>query len=278
MNIGKLKTVIYVAVVEADVPLLLGLDYQERWGIVLDVEEGTLKIKATGETFKVKTSRKNHWKLKLQHKPLHVVASDIVYNVKMVDMDKYELRRHVLKVHKNLGHKSQKQLFLLFKMAEQYDSRTKEAIEKVVEECNICRRFKKTPPRPKIAMSKATTSNKVVSLDLKEFKKENKHVLYMVYEFSGYMKGEVINNKKPETIIKAFNKAWIEEGPGIPSKGTMTDNGGEFKNPEYKEMASKYGLKISLTAGNSPWSNGKCERNHYSTDRTIKSNSQILVT
>ena len=119
-------------------------------------------------------------------------------------------------------------------------------------------------------MSKATTSNKVVSLDLKEFKKENKHVLYMVDEFSGYMKGEVINNKKPETIIKAFNKVWIEEGPGIPSKGTMTDNEGEFKNQEYKGMASKYGLKISLTAGNSPWSNGKCERNHYSTDRTIQ--------
>ena len=37
VNICKLKTVIYVAVVEADVPLLLGLDYQEKWGIVMDV-------------------------------------------------------------------------------------------------------------------------------------------------------------------------------------------------------------------------------------------------
>ena len=35
-------------------------------------------------------------------------------------------------------------------------------------------------------------------------------------------------------------------------------------------MAAKFGLKISLTAGNSPWSNGKCERNHYSADRTIQ--------
>ena len=270
VDIGKLKTVIWVAVVEADVPLLLGLDYQEKWGIVMDVQEGTLKIKATGETFKVKTSRKNHWKLKLQSKSLHEEASNLVYNVNMEDMDKYQLKKHINKVHKNLGHKSQKQLLLLFKMAEQDHSRTKSAIEEVVDECTICRRFKKTPPRPKIAMKKATTSNEVISLDLKEFNSENKYVLYMVDEFSGYMKGKVINNKKQETIIKTFNKAWIEDGPGIPSEGTMTDNGGEFKNPEFKEMAAKFGLKITLTAGNSPWSNGKCERNHYSADRTIQ--------
>ena len=119
VNIGKLRTVIYVAVVEADVPLLLGLDYQEKWGIVMDVQEGTLKIKATGETFKVKTSRTNHWKLKLQLKSLHEEASDLVFNVNLDDMDKYKLKKHINKVHKNLGHKSQKQLLLLFKMAEQ---------------------------------------------------------------------------------------------------------------------------------------------------------------
>ena len=42
VDIGKLNTVIWVAVVEADISLLLGLDYQEKWGIVMDVQEGTL--------------------------------------------------------------------------------------------------------------------------------------------------------------------------------------------------------------------------------------------
>ena len=36
-----------------------------------------------------------------------------------------------------------------------------------------------------------------------------------------------------------------------------------------KEMAAKYGLTISLTAANSPWSNGRNERNHYTVDRTV---------
>ena len=36
-----------------------------------------------------------------------------------------------------------------------------------------------------------------------------------------------------------------------------------------KEMAAKYRLMISLTAANSPWSNGRNERNHYTVDRTV---------
>ena len=70
----------------------------------------------------------------------------------------------------------------------------------------------------------------------------------MCDEFSVYMKTKVIKDKKPSTIIKAFNNVWIEDGPGIPSKGTMTANRGEFRNEEFKEMVSKYGFKISVTA------------------------------
>ena len=35
------------------------------------------------------------------------------------------------------------------------------------------------------------------------------------------------------------------------------------------EAATKLGLNIFLTDGNSPWSNGKNKRNHYSCDITI---------
>ena len=61
-------------------------------------------------------------------------------------------------------------------------------------------------------MAKANTANKVVSLDLSEFRKENKYILYMCNEFSVYMKVKVIKDKKPSTIIKAFNNVWIEDG------------------------------------------------------------------
>ena len=118
-------------------------------------------------------------------------------------------------------------------------------------------------------MPKANTINEVVSVDLKERRDLKKEILYMCDEFSGYMVAEVINNKLPETVIKAFNKRWVREGPGIPLKGIFADNGGEFKNPQMKEVAAKYGLSLRLTAAHSPWSNGKNERNHYTCDIVV---------
>ena len=93
----------------------------------------------------------------------------------------------------------------LFKAAGKDDERINKTIQEICKRCEICKRFTKIPSRPKVAMPKAFTSNEVVSLDLKEFRKYNEFILYVVDEFNGYMKGEVINNKNPETITKFRN-------------------------------------------------------------------------
>ena len=144
---------------------------------------------------------------------------------------------------------------MLFQMAGKLDKRVKQMIENVVEECEICWHFKKTPPWPKVALPKAVSTNEVVSLDLKERRDVSKYILYACDEFCGYL--SAINIKNPETIIKAFHKKWIREGPGIPKYGVFSDNGGEFRNPALREMASKYGITLTLTAAHSPWSNGR---------------------
>ena len=46
----------------------------------------------------------------------------------------------------------------------------------------------------------------------------------------------VINNKVPETVINALHKKWIQENPGIPSKGSFADNGGELKTQSLKKL------------------------------------------
>ena len=268
--IGKLKTELRVSVVEANVPLLLGLDFQKEYGIVIDTGKQTIYIKATDEEFDM-SKNGNHWKLPLRKKrTMHSQAEKLVLHVEMEDLNEKDLRNQVQKVHKNLCHKSEKQMIKLFLMAGKLNKRTRNVIRDVVEQCQVCRKFKKTPPRPKVAMSKAVTTNQVVSLDLKEVRKEKKHILYCVDEFSGYIVAEVINNKEPETIFRTFDRRWVEQGPGIPKEGIFSDNGGEFKNPVMKEAAAQYGIKLSLTAANSPWSNGKNERNHYSVDRNIQ--------
>ena len=116
----------------------------------------------------------------------------------------------------------------LFLTAGRLDKNTRSVIKEVVDTCQICRKLRKTPQRPKVAMSKASTINQVVSLDLKEVRKEKKHILYCVNEFSGYIVAEVIKNKEPETIFKSFDRRWVHQGLGIPKEGIFSDNGGEF--------------------------------------------------
>ena len=268
VNIGRLKELIKVSVVDADIPLLLGLDYQTKWGMVMDIGEKNIFIKKSNQSFKIQPSS-SHWTLPVQSNTLHKQAKNLVFNVNLLDMNESKLRKHVKKVHKNLSHKTEEQLVKLFQMAGKDTTKVRNIIKHVVETCNICRRFKKTPPRPKVAMPKAFTINEVVSVDLKERRDLKKQILYMCDEFSGYMVAEVLNNKLPETVIKAFDKRWVREGPGIPDKGIFADNGGEFKNPIMKEVAAKYGLSLRLASAYSPWSNGKNERNHYTCDVII---------
>ena len=269
VSIGTFKDKIKVSVVDADIPLLLGLDYQEKWGMIIDLGKKEITIRKSNEKLKINPNSK-HWTLPIQDTELHTRARNLVFNVNCYEYGDLNLRKHITKVHKNLSHKSEDQMLKLYKMAGKDTKRIRATIKNVVSTCNICNRFRKTPARPKVALAKANTTNEVVSVDLKVLVNMKKNILYMCDEFSGFMAAKVINDKEPETVIKAFDKKWIKEGPGIPSKGIFADNGGEFKNPKMKEVSAKYGLSLSLTAGRSPWSNGKIEREHFTCDLIVE--------
>ena len=52
VSIGTFKDKIKVSVVDADIPLLLGLDYQERWGMIIDLGKKEITIRKSNEKFK----------------------------------------------------------------------------------------------------------------------------------------------------------------------------------------------------------------------------------
>ena len=161
VRIGALKEVIKVSVVDADIPLLLGVDYQIKWGIVMDFGKSELSIRKSRETFKM-NSKVMHWTLPIQKKKkLHTEARKLVFHADLCSMNRHMLRKHIRKVHKNLSHKSEEHLVKLFKMAEKDTKDVRSAIKDVFDTCNICKRFKKTPPRPRVAMPKANTTMKL---------------------------------------------------------------------------------------------------------------------
>merc|ERR1712055_702511 len=112
-----------------------------------------------------------------------------------------------------------------------------------------------------------TDFNSIVSFDLKSI--GNKYILWMICTFTKFMKGIVVNNKNPDTIIKALHGAWCMD-IGYPTTGFWADNSGEFRNAKMEEFVNKLGLKIYFTPSYSPWSNGINERNHYSCDVIVK--------
>jgi hypothetical protein len=99
------------------------------------------------------------------------------------------------------------------------------------------------------------------------------YILWMVDDATRLIRGEVIYNKEPDTIIAAMNRMWINGygiGPGIPEKYFHTDNGGEFFNAKLLNLCQEAGIKLKKTASFSPQQNGLNERNHGVTDLMIE--------
>ena len=201
VEIGSFKTTIETSVVDVNIPLLLGMDYMKKWGVIIDTGKQELHLRISKESFNIDANKSNDWKLPIKNgRTMHKQAHQLVLKVDLYQMSDRDLRKHIVKTHKNLAHKSEGHMLRLFLMAGKADTRTRKVIKDVCETCNICNQFRKTRPRPSVAMSKANTANELVSLDLKEKRSHNCHILYCVDEFSGDIKAAVVKNKEPETI------------------------------------------------------------------------------
>ena len=92
------------------------------------------------------------------------------------------------------------------------DRGVKTLIEKVVDDCNVCKEFKRSLARPKVALPKLNDFNQVVTLDLKDIdneKKQKVHILWMCCGFTRFIKGVVIKKLKTPPNDRTNNKEKI---------------------------------------------------------------------
>ena len=180
-----------------------------------------------------------------------------------------EEESQVNKVHKYFGHRSGRRVWELFAKADKL-KRKKPEVLKVIENCEICSKMKKAPPRPKVGLPVANDFNEVVGMDLKVVdKNKGEYILWMVDLFSKLIKGKFIKDKNPSTIIQGIIETWIIGGgigPGNPTRGFWTDNGGEFLNEEMINFAAAMDIDVKMTSAEAPWQNGVVERHHASAD------------
>ena len=122
----------------------------------------------------------------------------------------------IRKLHKYFGHTPGDGLWRVIRTSSNPEEYTKSEIVKICEECQVCQLSKRNPNRKKTSLPRSTAFNQVVTMDLKVFG-DGTYILWMVDDATRLIRGEVICNKEPDTIIAAMNKMWINGygiGPG----------------------------------------------------------------
>jgi len=180
-------------------------------------------------------------------------------------------KKQILKLHRYFGHCSAESLWRVIKNSSSKDEYTTAEIREVCEACHTCQLNRKKMGRKKTSLPRSTAFNQVVTMDLK-FMGDGRYILWLVDDATRLIRGRVINDKTPESIIDALEKTWINGhgiGPGLPEKYFFCDNGTEFVNEKMLNMAQAAGISIKKTPSYTPASNGMNERNHGIADLMV---------
>ena len=277
VQLGKQKVTIESDIVEADIPLLLSKEALKKAGTVLDFNSDTALM--FGEQQTLIATESGHYAIPLSiTKEKRAVQEQIslIMNTsqKVPSNDLIVPFKIALKLHRQFCHCSAERLIKLIKASNMWsdDEATDiiREVKRVTENCDVCKKYKKTPPTPVVSCSLASNFNEAVAMDL--FEIGGKYVLHLIDMFSRYSAACARNTKAKEAITDAILKIWISYF-GKPSK-FLADNGGEFANETYTDMCTAFSIEIMKTSAESPWSNGLVERHNgvlkVSIEKTIE--------
>lgn len=177
-------------------------------------------------------------------------------------------KQTLVKLHRQFGHATADRLSQLLESAGNKDSEVREILQGIVDSCDVCLKYKKAVPRPVVGFPLASNYNETVAMDLHQLG-ENLWYLHIIDEFSRFSAGCIVESKKASEIVEKFIQHWIAiHGP---PRRLYTDNGGEFNNAEFQDMAENFNIEVKTTPAFSPWSNGLIERHNQTlTDILLK--------
>ena len=158
VELGRMKKKMKVAVVETNIPFLLSLEELISWGSVVDFSDQTLKIKSTGETFKLKRTKSNHLAIALS-KRAEEDKEELMRKVFKVKKAKKYQFKELKKIHRIFGHPRPEKLEKIFKDSGVEDKSIMKKIGRVFESCKICRKYQRRDSKPKVGLPKASNVN-----------------------------------------------------------------------------------------------------------------------
>ena len=169
--------------------------------------------------------------------------------------------------HEGMGHNGTPRTYAIIKRL-YYWKGLKPAVKQHVKMCRQCQLHNKNTVRYKrLHFDTEPAPMKFISMDLiGEFhpptSKGNRYALTVIDMHTGYVFCIPIPNKEAATIVKAYLKHVYCLFGG--SEKILSDNGTEFKNTYFAEIAQRLGVKYKVySPPYHPASNGKIESFHY---------------
>ena len=261
-SLGKVMIPVFISkwiyieseVISSEVPLLFSRELMKKMDTTIGFK--TDSVHMMGEKQKVKKTSNGHLCIPLSRYETH----HVYFTSNIEGQSEKTLKQIAVKLHQQFAHASSKRLIRLLKDGGVEDKDFFECVTEVVKTCEICQRFARPPPRPVVGFPRARRFNINIAVDLKQF--GSRHMIHFIDHFTKFSVCVIINDKKKETILRAFLECWIAIFGG--PEALLSDNGGEFNNDDFKQLCEKFNVEVTATAAESPWSNGVVER-HNST-------------
>jgi len=178
-----------IRLVEGTSPPTLGKSFFARYGWQIDEEENITSLQGKIIT---KPGRGSNREIDSEE-------TENVYKCESIFKEGLKPKYVIQRLHKYFGHVSPESLYRILKASSGRDKFKQEEIRKVCENCPSCATNKRKMNRKKTSLPRAMAFNQVVTLDLKVHG-TSEYILWCVDDATRFIRGEVIRDKKPETI------------------------------------------------------------------------------
>ena len=268
-NVGGKDVALTVDVVEQpDLPCLLSQESMRRAGAILNFNNNTINL--FGREVAMTTNAGGHPVIQLEayKGDQEEETKEVLWQV-LDSKDRGENFKRLMKMHEGLGHPGRDSFERMLKSQDSFNQDVKDLVNTIYEQCVTCLTYKKSIPRPHVAVPIARDFNDTLAVDLKIWPKKNAIILYAIDAFSRFTMAKEIPDKKADTILKPILEDWILKGFG-PPKQIIFDNGREFSNKSMREMCEVFNIQMLTSGGFSPFQNGLCEKNHHIVDMMVE--------
>ncbi|KAL5252088.1 hypothetical protein ACHWQZ_G015034 [Mnemiopsis leidyi] len=258
--INDKEVMIQTQVVDADIPLLLSKSAMQKANMVIDMGNDT--VTAYGVTKPLHYTESGHCSIKLNNNSIDNSCLCSTENcVLFSEESKENVEKIAEKLHKQFAHPPAEKLKSFVKTGGETRKEIFDAIERISESCDICRRYKRQERKPIVCFPLAKNFNDTIAMDLKCFDaRKSMYFHHIIDHATRFSSSKLIKSKDKEVIVESIFTHWISIF-GVP-KRALTDNGGEYVNKSYTDLCEKLGVHIATTGAEAPWSNGLVERHH----------------